>query len=101
MRGERARAQPPHPPLPPSLWISTDFQWIWVDFLHVDLHLYIFIIYKAFPESFRLILSRLVVKKLWMFVWGCCWVMFLILFEHVENLIFSMVLRSPSKINAE
>ena len=41
-------------------WISIDFQWIWVDFLHVDLHLYIFIIYKAFPESFRLILSRLV-----------------------------------------
>ena len=33
---------PPHPPLPPSLWISTDFQWIWVDFLHVDSHLYLY-----------------------------------------------------------
>ena len=21
-----------------SLWISEDFPWIWVDFLHVDLH---------------------------------------------------------------
>ena len=29
-------------PLPPSLWISTDFQWIWVDFLHVDSHLYLY-----------------------------------------------------------
>ena len=35
---------PPHPPPPSmwkevagaSLWISEDFQWIWVDFLHVD-----------------------------------------------------------------
>ena len=25
-----------------SLWISTDFQWIWLDFLHVDLHLYLY-----------------------------------------------------------
>ena len=24
-----------------SLWNSVDFQWIWVDFLHVALHLYI------------------------------------------------------------
>ena len=38
----QARAPPPHPPLPPSLWISTDFQWIWVDFLHVDSHLYLY-----------------------------------------------------------
>ena len=25
-----------------SLWISEDFQWIWVDFLHVDSHLYLY-----------------------------------------------------------
>ena len=24
-----------------SLWISIDLQWIWVDFLHVDSHLYL------------------------------------------------------------
>ena len=30
------------PPLPPGLWISTDFQWIWLDFLHVDWHLYLY-----------------------------------------------------------
>ena len=29
-------------PSPLSLWISTDFQWIWVDFLHVDSHLYLY-----------------------------------------------------------
>ena len=41
---------PPHPPPPSmweegvgaSLWISKDFQWIWVDFLHVDSHLYLY-----------------------------------------------------------
>ena len=25
-----------------SLWISEDFQWIWMDFLHVDLQLYLY-----------------------------------------------------------
>ena len=25
-----------------SLWISVDFQWIWVDLLHVDSHAYLF-----------------------------------------------------------
>ena len=41
---------PPTPTNPPSmweevvgasLWISEDFQWIWVDILHVDSHLYL------------------------------------------------------------
>ena len=25
-----------------SLWISEDFLWIWVDFLHMDPHLYLY-----------------------------------------------------------
>ena len=24
-----------------SLWISEDFHWMWLDFLHVDLHLFV------------------------------------------------------------
>ena len=34
-----------------SLWMSEGFQWIWVDFLHLDLYLYLSIIYKACPEN--------------------------------------------------
>ena len=39
---------PQHPPgmreevVGDSLWISFDFQWIWVDVLHMDSHLYLY-----------------------------------------------------------
>ena len=60
-----------------SLWISGDFQWIGVDFLHVDSHF--FIIYKAFPEDKSLLVvyvSLLLSQKLGLPFFNTC--MFLI-----------------------
>ena len=45
-----------------SLYISKDLRWIWVDFLHVDSHLYLYYlqsISKIFQVDY-IILSRLV-----------------------------------------
>ena len=35
---------------PPSLWISKDFQWVWMDFLHVDSHLYLYYLQSLLLE---------------------------------------------------
>ena len=34
-----------------SLWISSDFQWIWVDFLHVDSHLYLYYLQSIYRRQ--------------------------------------------------
>ena len=34
-----------------SLWISVEFQWIWVDFLHVDLRLYLYYLQSIYRRQ--------------------------------------------------